>query len=136
MYYRVARTTALHLSEEEFIDDDSQFDQTQDRYLRHNFQFFVLGHHSFKARPNSDQEWTVHNLVPPQEFVPDEDEEELGELDENNFWGESETRKKRLTTLDEKRVSKKRKRPEYEESSIELESEVSDEDADKMDVSE
>ncbi len=92
------------------------FKQGADPFLRNNFLFKVVGPGEIKAKPNKAAEWRSHTLNPAIKKTPTQ-HDDLDSLSEDSFYGQSETRKKRLTPQNEKRKPKKRKMEDFLEPS-------------------
>lgn len=89
--------------------------------MRDNFLFEVVKAGKIRAKPSKDASWTTHNIKPAIE-QPKTKFDDLGSLEEDSYYGESDTRKRRLTPKDKKRVSVKRKWSDYYEDSISVKS--------------
>jgi hypothetical protein len=98
----------LNLDEDDYIDDAFVFDQSADRFMRENFEFNFLGLGKLKSRPHKDAKWTPHSIVPTNADPSAGKEDDLASLDEDEYYGNSEMRRKRLTPVASKRAPKRK----------------------------
>ena len=98
------------------MDDQTPLDQTNDRFLRHNFEYKVVGRKLFNTRKfdDKDEAYEPHSLIPRIREKPLSSPKVVNET----WYDVSATRKRQLEVKHTKRMAKKPKRDDYHEGSV------------------